>query len=71
MIKCYCDRCGVEVSALNTVHIPDEKMDNGDFTNKTIYVCFDCKKEHEKTLKMLTDIRFLVFANYFEKGGEG
>lgn len=70
MIKCYCDRCGAEVPALYEVHVPDKKLSNKSFTNKTINVCFDCKKENEKILELLTDIRFLVFANYFEKGGD-
>ena len=44
MIKCYCDKCGVEVKKLFKIKVPLENKGNGIFTAIDIAVCPKCKK---------------------------
>ena len=68
MIKYYCDRCEKECATLNAIKIPAEKTAFG-FNTKPAHVCGDCEKEYNDINRKLTDIRFVLFAD-FMKGSE-
>jgi DNA-directed RNA polymerase subunit RPC12/RpoP len=66
MIKYFCDRCGKEVGKTIQIKIPKEKLKYGDFRATSIGVCDDCKKEFDKIIDKLTDIRFILFDDFME-----
>lgn len=71
MIKYYCDRCGKEVSVLETIRIPSEKLGKTSYSVKNIQVCKNCQKEAENIGEKLRDIQFLLFGDFMiEKGSE-
>lgn len=67
MVKYYCDRCGEECHkvALTNVRIPIEKTGFGSFSTSEVEVCPSCKKEYDKIIESLIDIRFEIFDKFF------
>lgn len=72
MTKYFCDRCGIECKEkiLTEVAIPKEKLRYGSFSTDKISVCSACKKEHDKIIDTIIDIRFLMFEKFYEPKGE-
>lgn len=66
MIKYFCDRCGKEVRKTIQINVPKEKLKYGDFTTTSIEVCDDCKKEFDKIIDKLIDIRFILFNDFMK-----
>ena len=65
MIKCYCDKCGVEVKERLKIKVPLENKGNGIFTAIDIGVCPKCKKEHDQLIELLTEIRFELYKKFY------
>ena len=63
MIKYFCDRCGKEAKKTIQVSVPKEKLNEG-FNTMSLQVCDDCKKEFDKIINKLTDIRFILFSDF-------
>lgn len=66
MIKYFCDRCGKEVGKTIQIKVPKEKLNSGDFSTTSVQVCDDCKKEFDKIIDKLIDIRFILFNDFMK-----
>lgn len=73
MIKYYCDRCGREAKALNSVKIPVQKQIGFEHScySKPLELCEVCKNEADEIFDTIVDIKLSMFSKYLNKGGEG
>lgn len=69
MTRKFCDRCGIECKTLTQIKIPKEKHKHG-YSAKNIEVCPKCNALHESFLEKLTDIHFVLYADFLSNGGE-
>lgn len=70
MTKYFCDRCGKECGKLYEIKIPKEKNAYGSILTEAVHVCGDCEKKHDEIISKLTDIRFILFADFMKGGAE-
>ena len=69
MIRRYCDRCGIECRELQTIKIPVKRTISG-FSTEPMEVCASCRKEYDRIIDTLTDIRFIMFNKFFQLKGD-